>query len=470
MGMCARVRLAALAVCAAGLSAGCYLFHTPAETEAADGGVHRDARGVPRPEAGAPDAGPRTDAWTAPLIDAGPLPDDEPDVAPGERPSDGESAGEWTDPPPHPEGDPCCELVGEPVPLDGPMLQGGPPDVVWNGRGWGVAFRAFETREVWFRELDVDARPLAPPRTHPGADGAWVSLAWGNHRYGLWSTSRFGILDRHGGLRAEFTALPGLGKGRAARFAAVHGWAVAATDDRAGDGSAAVHAVRIGDDAIPLGPPAEVAFAAGFSDGVPAVVGLLSRAVVVWAGAGGVQHRTLFPDGSLGEPGHLMTMHPYRTEWGSYADGHAIVAAGFRDAVVAAGADGSHVHVVVYDPFEDAVLGGPFAVADSPTVDARMGLAGDAKTGLIGLCYPYGEGPFGGSVDGRGPPDADQIRFRLLGPTGEPRGAPVVVAGGLPYAAGCAVGATSSGFVVVWWNAAGLAPTHDIMAQRVRPR
>jgi hypothetical protein len=128
-----------------------------------------------------------------------------------------------------------------------------------------------------------------------------------------------------------------------------------------------------------------------------------------------------------------------------------------------------HRDAAVYDPFEDEVLGGPLAVADSPTIDPRLGLAGDPKTGLIGLCYPYGEGPFGGYVDGRGPPNADQIRFRLLGPRGEPRGAPVVVVEGLSYAAGCAVGANSSGFIVVWWHADGLGPGHCIVAQRIRP-
>jgi hypothetical protein len=285
-----------------------------------------------------------------------------------------------------------------------------------------------------------------------------------------------GILDEHGSLRAGFTPVRGLGHGRIARFAAIHGWAVAANyDGTAGDSSTDVYALRVDDSARLIGEPVMLAHATHFSDGVPSVVGLESRAVVVWAGGEGVMQSSLHADGSVGDASRLMTMHTHEGLRGR--DGaevrltpHAIAAASFRDTVVVVGADASHIHAIVYDPFEDVVVGEDRVIGDSPTIDARLGVVGDSKNGLIGVCYPYGDGPFGGYVDGRGPPDADEIRFQLLGPTGEVRGEPVVVVAGLSYAAGCAVARAHDDFIVVWWHADGLDPGHGIVAQRVRPR
>ena len=77
------------------LLAGCYLSHGRdlPEERAPDASVRRvpDA-GTPPPPA-IPDAGSRF------IADAAPLPDDEPDVAPGERPSDDPGAGDWGSPP-----------------------------------------------------------------------------------------------------------------------------------------------------------------------------------------------------------------------------------------------------------------------------------------------------------------------------------------------------------------------------------
>lgn len=93
------------------------------------------------------------------------------------RPSDDPSARDWIDSDPSAiEGEPCCELIGEPVVLDGPGDGAGPPLVEWNGEIWGVLWKP-----VVCRSLSADGAPLADV-VHVADSSTSYGLAWGDRR------------------------------------------------------------------------------------------------------------------------------------------------------------------------------------------------------------------------------------------------------------------------------------------------
>lgn len=481
----------ALAAC----SGGCYLFHGRAGGEADAGSRGRDA-GLSRPrpvrDAGPlPDAGRRAppipDASLPPTFDGGPLPDPEPDVDPGERPSDSPDAGSWRDPP-APGDDVCCD-VGEVVGVDDPERQASPPVVAWNGGEWGIAWRdtagpespAWAPRTV-FRRLDRDARPASPIRPLEGFATMPADLSWGNGRYALLTEGplfegpgMLAVLDALGTPRAVTWVPDSDESGVVERFPAAHAWAVVTHLDL--DGGAHGHArlLLFDDELARLEPSRELGTIVYADWRAVAVVELKSRLAVVRGTPDGVRAQ-VFVGRELDEEegaGALVWPGTYLEHRSSREGDHdervasALGATRLRDTIIAAYMNRREVATLVLDPFGGGLLHGPTPVASSPE-HRNPGLAGDDVTGVTGICYPHGTGPLGGPST----IDADSIRFVAVGPDGRAIGAPVTIASGLRYVASCDVSVAGPGeFVVVWWNAArGLEPRHSILAATVRLR
>jgi len=449
--------LLALTTAVFGCTAGCYLSHgrdaPPAERDA--------SRGPPDARSPARDAAPPIPASDAGAPPLPPLPDDEPDVEPGERPSDDPSASEWTDPP---SGSGSCCVVGDVVGLDDITRQASPPQVAWDGAEWGVAWRDHfspattegDPSRTMFRRLAAEARPAIEAVVVDSVGASPTGMAYGNSRFGVVTrTGRDGVepgrlfvVDREGRLRDE-AAFPSLFGGVAiTRHRAVHGWATVATErDPEGDGRTRAHLV-VYDEA--LGEIARRALESLSTEGAASAVVSSKSALVV----------------ASGEPSAVI--HTYVTTSIEEIDatdvgplGSELAGAAFRDTAVFAGRSYARgpLRTVVWDPFERRVLSPPQIVA--PTTSGQgLGIGADSIGGTLGVCYPTG------GVDGIR--DADALTFFLIGPDGARIGEPVVIASGFRYVATCAVAAASRDtYVVVWWNASWESPRHSILAARV---
>lgn len=373
------------------------------------------------------------------------------DLGPDARPSDYPEAGDWRDADPSAlgEGDPCCELVGDPVVLDGPGGTGGPPVVEWNGGGWGVAWPA------GFRSLDPLGEPLGTMVSIAGASRyTSVALNWGNGRYAVaataseWPTRRAEVLmlDADGRILVGPTDLGAeLDEPDIARQSHGHGWVIVYNVDDEGE-RGDVLANWVEDDATLGGEPRQVG--SGFG---ARVVGLRSRTSVAWLQTDGVWHRSFaWPEVEDAAP-------PARViEMGAYEDS-SIEAVAYRDLTVVAAMDGGDVLVVLVDPWTAETVAGPNAVAVSSLSDRRPGAAAVDERGYLGLCYAAGSGT-----------EEEGISFVLVGPDATAWGEAVPVVEHLRSAFGCAVGWSGEEFLVAWVEAA--LEDNRILAQRVVPR
>jgi hypothetical protein len=115
-------------------------------------------------------------------------------------------------------------------------------------------------------------------------------------------------------------------------------------------------------------------------------------------------------------------------------DNWAAVAA-LRDVVVIVAAGGGETRFQVIDPFEGRPMRSAQPLADG---HAPVDVVGSSKLGVAGTCYSASDD------------DLRQVRFRLIGPDGLPRGSEVTIAS--PLRGMCAVGTDDLGFLVAWWD------------------
>jgi len=370
------------------------------------------------------------------------------DLGPDARPSDYPEADDWidTDPSALGDGDPCCDLVGDPIVLDGPEDGGGPPVVAWNGAGWGVAWGG-----TTFRSLGRLGEPIGPV-VHIRGGGGVQALEWGTGQYGA-ASSQVVMLDADGTVLAGPTRFGGeeVEQQDIARYAHGHGWVlVGNVEDDFGRGD--IQASWADDDAAVDGDPRFVGTGFGAR-----VVGLRSRGSVAWLQGDGVWHRSFaWPDVEDGAaPQQIIEM---LTTEDSY-----IEAAAYRDLTAVAAMDGGDVRVVLVDPWIDEIVAGPNAVAASPISDRRPGIASVNERGYLGVCYEAGNGPYGG-----GGTEEDGVSFVLVGPDATAWGDEVAVVQHLRNIGGCAVGWSGDEFLVAWWEAA--LDDNRILVQRVVAR
>ncbi|MDQ3036228.1 MAG: hypothetical protein M3Y87_27755 [Myxococcota bacterium] len=452
---------------------GCYLFH---------GLDARSPDADPSPTPAPHDAGlpGRRDAGPPPTpmpIDGGPLPDDEPDVVPGERPSDDPSAGGWIDPPPA-GSNPCCD-VGEVIGLDDPERPTTRPVIAWNGREWGVAWQDEERTgapdpafRVRFRRLDRAARPTSAAADVPGVSGFPSALAWGGGRFGLLTTApedarvvapsaTLAVLDAEGRLVDWAPVAASEHGGALARYELAHGWAMATYRDIDGGGRGESRLVVYGG-ALDLRAERSLGETRYHDHVSLAIVSMKSSLVVAQSRDDGIALRT-FTGGTLDEgPSALfdagLALAPPRGTGGAAG---ALGATRFRDTVVVAANGSDAIRVAVFDPYRGALLGSP-AVVGTTTMSTSPGIGADDQGGTIGICYPT-------SVEGATEPNG--IDFVLIGPDGARIGAPVTIADGLSFVTACAVGASGRDeYTVVFLVASWSSPRHSIRAARVRVR
>ncbi len=387
------------------------------------------------------DAGRDTGVST---LDAG---TDELDLGADSRPSDYPEADDWTDVDPSAvEGQPCCDLVGDPVELDGVQNASGEPVVAWDGSGWGVAWGST------FRQLDEEAQPIGDLVTVGSGSTYCAALEWGADRYGFAGHGRGGgievaMLDSGG---APIGAPGGFGNPAEhpdlTRQVHGHGWILGSLED--GEDAVArwvTDEAILSNESVVMGRPAP-------SRG-PQVVGLASRTSVVWLEDWtGVWHRGLAWPEPTGDAVQILDMLSFEDS--------SLEAVAFRDWTVVAGMNGS-VRISIFDPWEEELVAAG-VVAESGIIDRRPRLAPVDERGYLGLCFAQGPGPAGGSGG------EDGIELGLLGNDGTLWGQIIPVVEGLRNAGGCGLGWNGTDFLVVWWEAA--LENNRILAQRVRPR
>ncbi len=431
------------------LTSGCYLSHgtpeAPVELDAGRPGARDAAR--PRPR----DAGtPRPDA-RPPRRDASVVlpPEPEPDPGPDERPT-GPWDGGVTPPPP---GEPVLEPSTEPVVLDDETDSGGPPALVWNGGGWGVAWPGT------FRTLDQDGRPTSPrARLDRAGWGLGLDFAAGHYAVavgGAGSGSELSVaaFDRDAARVAGWGAGARGAYPDVARLQLGHQWVVAAIDQTGGEYDRVIAfamngAMSLASDTLVL---------ATDSHGDARVAGSKSRAVVVWTTASAVRAQSLTgPELQRdGEPFTVLEI-PQQPDSGLEIEP-------FRDQMAVAAMDGVGVYLALLDPWLHEVTG-PFRVGSSRIGDRRPGIAVAEEEGFLVVCYAVGRGPYGG-----GGGSMDGVTLQVVGADGALWGPPLPLVTGERNVGGVDCGWNGREIVVVWWRAAGDGAWNTIFSQRARP-
>lgn len=450
-------RLACLAVTLVG--GGCYDSHGQ------PGAGPFDASALsPRPDAGAParldaggpwlrrDAGAPLDGVATPLP-----PEPEPDPLPDEPPT-----GPWDDvPPPTDPAMPGLERVGERVQLDDASDTGGPPVVVWNGEGWGVAWgNGWGTWRLRFMVLDEAGRPTgAEARTmgRVATAGGGIGLDFAIGRYALISPgSTAAVVDRAATLVAGWSAIPAEDNADVARLAVDHRWLVATTSG-GGDPASDVRAYELDDDmAMVPGPPIELA-----RDGAGdvRVATAKTRALVAWTTSAGVMGRVLrgAPLEPIGEPLMLHTLPQLPDS--------AVAVEPFRNRFVVAAVGASGVRAQLVEAFaSEPLASAPIAVGTAGVRDRRPGIASASELGFFVVCWASGPGPAGGSR-----PSDDGVTLQVVGADGSLWGAPLSLVTGEPNIGGVDCGWNGEEVVVIWWRASGDGAFNTMFSERARP-
>jgi hypothetical protein len=461
------------------MASGCFSSH---ELEPRSSDIARDASPPrPRVDAGTPDF-PDADVTLPPVMGGDPIPDDEPDVTAGERPSDDPAADDWREPPS--ESGACCE-VGAIVPLDDIDRQASAPVVAWNGSGWGVTFADLPAPPEWsgdpirtvFRRIDPMGHPSGPLSVLDGFDVRPTDLAWGNNRYGLIThgameggPALLAILDSAGVPREVTAVLESNGAATIERYPLVHGWAVVTYFV---EGWGGYSRLLLFDDSLNrLSPERDLGYTLGADRRSLAIVPSKSRLSTVQATEVGIVHRVFVGDGLEEDPSARVETWP-----GTFLEmtgrdetteqiARAVSAVGLRDSVVVAFTNRTHLAAYVVDPFGEVPPTEPVPLAATPA-HLNPGMGADDVTGTVGICFPDGDGPIGGPSM----VDADEIRFAVVGLDGRPVGEPITIVSDLRYVAACDVAAAGPGeWFVTWWDAAREERRHSISGARITLR
>lgn len=436
LGMLAPSFLAFVSGCACG---------APAPLDAAAGEV----------DSGEVDAATGDDA-PAPVVDAPvPMPTiDEPDVEPGERPSDHDE--DWLDPPPA-SSDPCC-AVGEPVPLSPPGVfrPSGRPLTAWDGATWGAVWR-FDHDPIQFVRLDRGATRSFGPIAMDTTPMRPTSLAWGAGVFGLVANAVTGdtparvallVFDREGAVRRDDTLAPDSSDSSLARFPLVHGWAIALRNGPAGSSTGQLFVVddagtRLVDRPLPLLDGAS-------SSGIT-VVSLLSRFVLVRTTSDGPYADT-FAGADATEGPSSIRLAP-EGMW-------PLSATALRDSVVVAMrvlTDGtSRIDALALDPFAGIVTTPARTVvpATGPNHPTPR-LANDDRGGTALMVWPSAAG------------ESTAVHGCLLDPTGAAIGPPFTIAT-VRGAFGVAVGSSGLDEYVVLFTSEDATARHYGVTVHVR--
>lgn len=387
---------------------------------------------------------------------------DELDLGPDARPSDYPDADDWTDADPSAiEGDPCCELVGEPTQVDDAATHSRPGLVEWNGDGWAVLWTSSwygPDGELLFQALDPDGQRIGSTAATATGDHSYAAdIEWGSDRYGVTVYTPRGEMNAVAMLGADGADLTGwtmLGADATQPFLARYrhgaGWVVTYEHELEGSESA-IEVVWVGDDGAIDGEPK--ALGTSLSAGAR-VAGLASRAAAVWPADRGIHMRTFsWPDVESEPPEFEILSVP------TTADTSPEIVA-YRDYAVVAIADADDATVVVVDPWENEIVAGPNAVASTDGTDGvgTIRLASAEDKGYLGACwlsaYPSLEGEEG------------EISFGLVGPDATSWGLPVVVTREANVG-GCSVGWNGEEFLVLFWRH---REDSSVWVQRIRPR
>ncbi len=370
--------------------------------------------------------------------------EEELDLGPDARPSDYPEADEWTNTENTLDADdPCCELVGEPIPLDA-SAAGRPPAIAvdWNAAEWGVAFTP-----LGFQAIDSLGNPIDIPNwTAAGFDH--VRMTWGFDRYGaaiddFRSDGQIVLLDREGDAVTDIVALdPDARLPDLAWHTHGQGWVVSYCDD-----AGRVGAVWMDADSA-LGEAASIGTGAlSYRSRPLSVVALRSRAAVAWSTEGGVLFRSFAGREAADAP----------PEWEVSPQDSQVDAAAYRDSVALALADvnyASSLDVVLVDPWTDEIVAGPQTVTRD-VFQANAAIVAAEERGFLGICHSSI------MLDGAG---GERIDVLLVGPDATSWGGSVLVREGLAHQRGCAIAWSGAEFLVVYVDDSG-AP----VAQRVRP-
>lgn len=402
-------------------------------------------------------ADPRVDAFRAEVPDA-----DLPDV--GALPVEPELDGAVDEPPDAWVADGAVpqrvqlDPVGMPVPLDDTDdHQGGEPNSVWNGAGWGLAWAGVvDTR---LRVLDADGVPTRP--SVAVAPSAWpgnVSLDFAIGRYAVLIDApgrpALYLADRDERVVPRSTPISPTTQGDVARLEGTHQWIVAT---RGLDGRSIV-VEAIDDDMQPARDVVTLALPEmGFSDADVRVAAIKTRVAVVWTTPSAVS-LAVFTGGPLTQIGGVIDLGVA----GGVRDREdlKLEIEGAADRMALAIHDGAHVDALFVDPFGLEVRG-PFPLGPTGITDRRAGVAPAREHELVGVCWARGAGPGGGS-----PAAEDGVSIQVVGLDGTPLSAPLALVSGLTNIGGVDCGWDGSDFVVIWWRA---GVDNQLFSQRVHP-
>jgi hypothetical protein len=413
---------------------GCYLGHGLDARDAADGSISpTDAR---------VDASPRA-------VDAGPPlpiePEDDPPVGP------------WDDVPPPPPGVPALVPSGEEIVYGSGLEIGGPPALVWNGAGWGLAWRGH------FAVLDEDARLASDVvETVDRAGGIGLDFAIGRHALVLgveredFDRVRLATFDRRGVLASTWQ--DGL-SGReidVARMPSAHRWIVAASTTF-GASTYAVSAYAADDEMRRAGEPVVIARE---SSGPVRVAATSNRAVVAWSTAEGVVAQVVVQAASSleaiapdGPPLDVLRVPPARSPF-------PLETQAFRDRIVIALMTGRELHFAMIDPSARALVAEPTSVPADGFADVRPGLAVVPEHGFVVACWATARGRSS---------ELPPVGLQVIGADGAAWGEPAFVGRSeAGQVAGVDCGWNGREIVVAYWIGAVDRP-HAIVGQRLRP-
>lgn len=383
------------------------------------------------------------------------------DLGSDARPSDYPEADDWTDADPSAiEGEPCCELVGDPIGVDDAGMHSRGGLVAWNGSGWGVAWTTSwygSDGQLLFQPLDPDgARAGGTTEFETGDHSFAFDLEWGWDRYGVTVYTPRGTMNAvtmlgEGGenltgwtMLAEDASAPSI-----ARYVHGGGWVVT-YERETGGYDTPLEVVWVDDDGTIDGEPKSL----GTTISSPApVVGLASRAAAVWAGDLGIQFRSFSWPEVEGEPPDFPIVRMATTE-----DTHPDIVA-YRDYAAVGVAQGGDATVTLVDPWENEIVAGPGEVgtADAHDGGAVVRLASAEDRGFLGACWV--------SHDAVTPDDVSEISFGLVGPDATPWGVPVVVVRHA-MAGGCTAAWNGEEFLVLYWLH---GEESSVWVQRIRP-
>jgi cysteine-rich repeat protein len=359
-----------------------------------------------------------------------------------------------------PRGEPPVEVVGSPVPADDTLDVGGPPDVVWNGEGWGIVWGG--RGPVHFLRVDANLRVLGGIVTLPISGPA--SIGRGPDAYAVASSSpsesevAVVILDDAGATTAGPTWLADPGEQLDTVYSeSIDQWFVAySTRTAGGPLGGQVVLASVDEHGLATDGPIEVSLADGTL--APRVVPLpRGRVAVAWSREDAVLYRAY--QWPAPEPLGL----PFPAASCSGALGCGVAGAMYYDRAILATASSDDVSIVAIDSVAGTAVAGP-TVVGHPGVTTAVDIVAVPERGLLGLCYWSGPGPAGCM-----PGQPETVIVRVVRPDGTPMGEEVAVASDLACVGGCAIGWSGTEFVVAFWKAGSDSVGNQILVQRVAP-